>query len=150
MFTSILDQPFVDLYQFSYPKFGPTWIVQVKDNNKQQPSHSHLKVLIYNNLDGVDGKLYRGEVILALRLMAAQLRRLRFIKHLVAPVLLFSFMGPQHARIIEAFFTGTTLVLRPSRLYDFREKDQAAFRHFAQWYFGKPIGDTMALPESSD
>lgn len=114
MFTSILDQPFVDLYQFSYPEFGPTWIVQVKDN-KQQPSHSHLKAMIYNNLDGTDGQLHRGEVILALRLMAAQLRRLRFIKHSVAPVCTYpSILLFRKDHIQELTFKSTRFSYSPS------------------------------------
>jgi len=37
-------------------------------------------------------------------------------------------MGPQHGRIIEAYFTGKSLVVRPIRLYDFRKKDADAFK----------------------
>ena len=85
MSTSTTDQPFVDLYQFSYPEFGPTWVVQAKDSKQQLP-HAHLKALIYNNMNGVEGQLLRGEILIALRLMNGQLKRARFIKHFAAPV----------------------------------------------------------------
>ncbi|KAH8427082.1 uncharacterized protein LDX57_004800 [Aspergillus melleus] len=54
----------------------------------------------------------------------------------------FSFMGPQHARVIEAYMDGRTLVVRPTKLYDLRTKDAAAFKSFAQWYYGKPRAPT--------
>lgn len=50
----------------------------------------------------------------------------------------FSFMGPQHARVIEAYMDGHTVVVRPTKLYDLRTKDEAAFKTLVQWYLGKP------------
>lgn len=74
-------------------------------------------------MNGTDNKILRGEVMVVLRLMIAQLRRVRYIEQLTAPVkltdtlgpssaadsvstkvLLFSFMGPQQARLVEAYF----------------------------------------------
>ena len=54
----------------------------------------------------------------------------------------FSFVGPQHARVIEAYMVDHTVVVRPTKLYDLRTKDVAAFKTFAQWYFGKPRAPT--------
>lgn len=56
-------------------------------------------------------------------------------------VLIFSLMGVQ-ARVIEAFFQGHKLVLRPTKMYDFSHGNHNAFETFAQWYIGKPIGIT--------
>ncbi|PWY77422.1 hypothetical protein BO70DRAFT_397708 [Aspergillus heteromorphus CBS 117.55] len=81
--------------------------------------------------------------MIALRLSIAQLRRAKFLEHMIAPILLFSYMGPQHARLIEAFFTGDALTVRATRLYDLRKKDEAVFKLLAQWYLGKPTGTTM-------
>lgn len=47
-------------------------------------------------------------------------------------------MGPQHARVIEAYMDGHTVVVRPTKLYDLRTKDEAAFKTLVQWYLGKP------------
>lgn len=58
----------------------------------------------------------------------------------------FSFMGPQHARIIEAYMEGHNVVVRPSKLYDLRTKDEAVFKMLVQWYFGKPRCSTLNLP----
>lgn len=56
--------------------------------------------------------------------------------------MVFSLVGPQHARVIEAYLEGHTLVVRPTKLYDLRTKDEATLKMFAQWYFGKPRAPT--------
>lgn len=53
-------------------------------------------------------------------------------------------MGPRHARIIEAYNEGHTVVIRPSKLFDLRPKNPEAFRALGQWYFAKPKGTTLA------
>lgn len=56
--------------------------------------------------------------------------------------MVFSLMGPQHARVIEAYLEGHTVVVRPTKLYDLRTKDVDTLKLFAQWYFGKPRAPT--------
>ncbi|KAB8219313.1 hypothetical protein BDV33DRAFT_231725 [Aspergillus novoparasiticus] len=72
--------------------------------------------------------------------------RTRFLDHMIAPVLLFSFMGPQHVRLVETYFDGRSVVARPSRLFDLRKKNEAAMKELGQWYFGKPVGNTKGCP----
>ncbi|KAE8406284.1 hypothetical protein BDV37DRAFT_62097 [Aspergillus pseudonomiae] len=126
-----------DLYRFEYPEFGINDIEQVTEG-----PYAHIKTTLYNNLSANDDHILQGELLPILRLMLAHLRRARFIDHMVVPVMAFSFMGPQHARVIEAYMEGHTVVVRPTRLYDLRTKDTAAFKTFAQWYFGKPRAPT--------
>lgn len=57
-------------------------------------------------------------------------------------VLLFSMMGTQHARILQAHFNGTELVIHRSTLYDFRHDDAALLELFAQWFLSSPVGET--------
>ncbi|KAE8311146.1 hypothetical protein BDV41DRAFT_566004 [Aspergillus transmontanensis] len=57
-------------------------------------------------------------------------------------VLVFSFMGPQRVRLVEAYFDGSSVVVRPPRLFDLRKKDEAVIKELGQWYFGEPIGNT--------
>ena len=54
-------------------------------------------------------------------------------------VLIFPLMGLQ-ARVIEAFFQDFKLVLRCTKIYDFSHGNHDAFKTFARWYMGKPIG----------
>ncbi|RAL15385.1 uncharacterized protein BO97DRAFT_338166, partial [Aspergillus homomorphus CBS 101889] len=108
--------------------------------------YSHIQAFMYHGIDGTDTTVLRGEVLIALRLINAQMRRSSFFKHLT--VLLFSFMGPQHARLLEAYFDGTSLVVRRTRLFDLRKKDQTVIKTIAQWHFAKLIEDTKKLWES--
>ncbi|RAK77370.1 uncharacterized protein BO72DRAFT_527565 [Aspergillus fijiensis CBS 313.89] len=73
-------------------------------------------------------------------------KRGREFPHMKAMVLLLSFLGPQHARVIEAYFDGSSVVMRPTRLFDLREKDETLIRTFAQWFLGEPTGETRVLP----
>ncbi|QKX56874.1 uncharacterized protein TRUGW13939_03981 [Talaromyces rugulosus] len=134
------DRPFVGMTKHKYPEYLAMFAYHIKG-----PSYPHVKAVIYNNLNGADGRILRGEAMIALELSGAQLRLSSFMGHMIAPVLLFSFMGPQHARLIEAYFDGTSLVMRPTNLFDFRTKDEAVLKTFAQWHFGGPKGDTTAL-----
>lgn len=51
-------------------------------------------------------------------------------------------MGLQRVRLVEAYFDGSSVVVRPSRLFDLRKKDEAVINQLGQWYFGEPIGNT--------
>lgn len=42
--------------------------------------------MIYNDLEGKDGRLLRGEIILALRIILAQARWRRLFGHMTVPV----------------------------------------------------------------
>ncbi|GKZ33997.1 hypothetical protein AbraIFM66950_004128 [Aspergillus brasiliensis] len=138
--VSTSDEPFRGLWQDQYPEFGTVRAEQVQDRSKP-----HMKGMLYNNLDSKDGELLRGEILAALGLAHTQMRRRRLYSHITAPVLLFSFMGPQHARVIEAYFNGAMFVMRTTRLFDLREKDEAVIKTFGQWYLGEPTGDTRHL-----
>ncbi|KAB8220908.1 hypothetical protein BDV33DRAFT_171119 [Aspergillus novoparasiticus] len=101
------------------------------------------EISTYNNVKATDQTILRGELLLILRLMFTQLRKRRFLKHMVAPVLIFSIVGPQHARIIEAIFDGSNLVLRTTKIFDLRYKNVQGLKDFAEYYLGPPIGDTV-------
>lgn len=79
--VSVGESPYVNLQRYEYPEFGTTWVEQV-----HKGPYSHGKMKIHNNLNADDGSILQGELLLVLRLMMAQLRRARFIDHMVAPV----------------------------------------------------------------
>ncbi|OJJ70952.1 hypothetical protein ASPBRDRAFT_127515, partial [Aspergillus brasiliensis CBS 101740] len=103
---------------------------------------------VCNNMNGTNTKVLRGEVMVTLRLMIAQMKFVRFVEQFTAPVLLFSFMGPQHARLIEAYFDGTSLTMRLTRLFDLRKMDADVIRTLGQWFLGRVTGDTTKLWEA--
>ncbi|CDM33203.1 unnamed protein product [Penicillium roqueforti FM164] len=88
-------------------------------------------------------KLCRGELLIILRLMICQFRMVRLLHHKVAPVLVASFMG-EHARMLESYFDGESLILRSSDLYHLSERKTTAevFEAFAMWFAGNPAGET--------
>ncbi|KAE8366514.1 hypothetical protein BDV27DRAFT_143596 [Aspergillus caelatus] len=120
-------------------------VVTIHASQVKEGPYPHVKALIYNNLNGADGTILGGEVMMALRLIIAQMRRARFIDQMTAPVP-FPFMGPQHVRLVEAYFNGSSPVVRPSRLFDLHKKNEAAIREFGRWYFGEPVGNTKKCP----
>ncbi|GKZ39890.1 hypothetical protein AbraIFM66950_001487 [Aspergillus brasiliensis] len=61
------------------------------------------------------------------------------------PVLLFSFVGPQHARIICASMVGDLLVAQISRLYSFEREEEAPLDLFLSWLFARPAASSEEL-----
>lgn len=55
---------------------------------------------------------------------------------------MFSFMGPQHARILHAHFDGEKLQVNYTPLYDFRTLDIPVLQLLARWYISTPVGNT--------
>ncbi|RFU33671.1 hypothetical protein B7463_g2673, partial [Scytalidium lignicola] len=61
--------------------------------------------------------------------------------HTHHPVLLFSFMGPQHARLLGGYFNGYHLVVNYSKLFDFTIRDDAQLQILARWARNHCLGD---------
>lgn len=59
-------------------------------------------------------------------------------------VMLLSFMGPRHGRILQALYDGAKLVVRKSKLFDLRSIDVDALKLFARWWYASPAGDTIS------
>jgi hypothetical protein len=47
---------------------------------------------------------------------------------------------------MESYFQDQTLVVRPTKMYDFSQANPAAFKTPVQWYMGKPTGNTTQTP----
>ncbi|KAJ5542600.1 hypothetical protein N7535_005022 [Penicillium sp. DV-2018c] len=107
----------------------------------EDPAYPHAKAIMFNNLIPTDSSILYGELISILRIMLTQLRMSKFLHQFVTPVLIFSLMGFQ-ARVIEAFFKDDKLVLRLTKFYDFSHGNRNAFKTFALWWLGNPVGTT--------
>ncbi|KAI9374573.1 hypothetical protein BJX61DRAFT_540697 [Aspergillus egyptiacus] len=55
------------------------------------------------------------------------------------PVLMLSFVGPQHGRLTYACMSGTDLIIRQSKLYSFIDAQSAPLRLFACALLSKPL-----------
>ncbi|KAJ5801759.1 uncharacterized protein N7518_003827, partial [Penicillium psychrosexuale] len=129
---------FKSLYKCDKPQFGVSWIMDIPG-----AAAPHIKVIAHSGLLVDDSKLCRGELLIILRLMICQFRMVRLLHHKVAPVLVASFMG-EHARMLESYFDGESLILRSSDLYHLSERKTTAevFEAFAMWFAGNPAGET--------
>jgi len=57
----------------------------------------------------------------------------------IFPVLMLSFLGPQHARVFYARMNGNELVIGQSKLYSFERKNDANIELFARLLLSTPI-----------
>lgn len=49
----------------------------------------------------------------------------------------------------EAYFNGQSLVVRPTKMYDFSHGNNEASKTFVRWLLGRPIGNTTDFSEAS-
>ncbi|KAH8805364.1 hypothetical protein F5884DRAFT_799094 [Xylogone sp. PMI_703] len=143
VYRDIVDYPFEMSLFNSSPEWQVVKLAHVDDN---QSPHL-LSVMIYDPR-GQDGKLLLGE-LLALTRLTTERWETDESKHSKAPILMFSFMGPQHGRILQAYYDGHRLVVNYTQIYDFRTKNVVGLQLFARWFLSKPTGDTKASPSAS-
>ncbi|KAJ9244240.1 hypothetical protein DTO169E5_1845 [Paecilomyces variotii] len=122
-------------------KCPPQWTVDAV-YHYHDTKFPHLKSMMISDVDGDNETLFRGELLALIRMIRGRLETKKFARSPVHPVLLFSMMGTQHARILQAHFNGTELVIHHSKLYDFRYEDAVLLELFAQWFISSPVGET--------
>ncbi|RAL00824.1 uncharacterized protein BO80DRAFT_356032 [Aspergillus ibericus CBS 121593] len=109
-------------------------------------NYPHFKAMVLSDAMG-DGRLLRGEIMTITDIMAARLRTKSLRPHIIAPMLVYSFMGLCHVRVLEADFDGEHLNIRVSKLYDFTKKNTDAVQLLARYWFGGARGQTkMKFP----
>ena len=75
--------PYKTITQHDQPNFGAYHLTDIPGEK-----FPHTKAIIYNNLEGNDQVIARGELLIILRMMLGQLKKRRFIQHMIAPVIL--------------------------------------------------------------
>lgn len=90
MMVSVGDYtPYKSVYGYEKPEFGTFHLTDIRGGE-----FPHSKAVIYNGLEGKNQHLLRGELLILLRIMLGQMRKRRFLHHMVAPVLsLFRFLN---------------------------------------------------------
>lgn len=58
-------------------------------------------------------------------------------------------MGPQHGRILQAYFDGEELVIYKSVLYDFTRRKNAPVNLFIQHLANTAVGEIKSFPTAS-
>ncbi|RAK96359.1 uncharacterized protein BO80DRAFT_392121 [Aspergillus ibericus CBS 121593] len=104
----------------------------------------HVKCLMESEATG-DNRLLRSEIVAIIQTMVARLNTKSLRPHIVAPVMLYSLVGPQHLRVLEAYFNGKNLIIGQTKLYDMRAKDMATIDLLTRWWLGFAKGETKSI-----
>ncbi|KAJ5962124.1 hypothetical protein N7501_007065 [Penicillium viridicatum] len=138
--------PYKDLYQDGGPAWGIPSFGAFRMMDSAGKEFPHLKAVMYNDLEADNNTCFRGELLISLRIMLGQLRKVRLVHHQIAPVLLISLAG-LHTRLLECYFDqkSKSLIVRSSDLYEFSNKKSIseAFTTLAEYFLGKPVGTTV-------
>ncbi|KAJ5177574.1 uncharacterized protein N7500_000273 [Penicillium coprophilum] len=121
-------------------------------------NYPHFKVVLESEVDR-DDRLLRGEIMTIADIMTARLKPQLPLEHTIAPVrppwwihnapltsqstLVFSFMGPRHARVLGADLDGEILHTRASKLYDFTQKNTDVVQLLTRYWLGGACGRTV-------
>ena len=101
----------------------------------------HVTQLACHNAKG-DDRLLVGEVGLIVKLLQARFSQEQFETIASVSVLMLSFMGEQHGRIIHGCCDGTNLTFHVSKLYSFKRKDDAPWELFIRLFLATPVRPT--------
>ncbi|KAJ5228034.1 hypothetical protein N7489_008742 [Penicillium chrysogenum] len=63
----------------------------------------------------------------------------------IHPVLVFSYMGGQQGRIIQALYDGKKMILQCSQLWNFGDEEKAPVELFVRYRLCEPVGGTYTL-----
>ena len=139
----------------------------VSSSNKKCP---HIMFSMKHDIKEQDS-LLRGEFLAIVAAIVTRLERLSFAQQLYIPVsevypsivlfiylfsltfskvLVLSFMGHLHGRILQAYYDGTSVVIRKTKLYHFLpENARDLLNLFVQQMANTPIGNTKGVPAVS-
>ncbi|KAE8321349.1 hypothetical protein BDV39DRAFT_185972 [Aspergillus sergii] len=120
---------------------GTDWItVDIWDRLDRR--FPHIKYTFISN-EYVDDELLSSELLLITRLMWQRRIRSMTLDHDINPILVFSVMGPQHVRILQAHFDGSALIILKSKLFDLRNRNDEATDLLGQWYCSDLVEKTL-------
>lgn len=128
---------------------GPVdWLSWGVGHVRDFPKRPHFLCLMATDINGENDKITRGELLCILRMQEKFYQVPFFKQHTIFPILLISFMGSRHARMLQAHYDGLKLVVRKTELYDFtRGRNVEALSLFSRWAASSGIGNTR--PEGS-
>ncbi|GLA75611.1 hypothetical protein AtubIFM55763_006892 [Aspergillus tubingensis] len=107
------------------------------------PGGPRMKCFLLESVDADDEQITRGEILCMCRIMITCLRSRKYSANKVSPVLLISFVGPRHARILLGHHDGTNLVIRQSKRFAFWEQNIPELKILLRWWCSSAVGDTI-------
>ncbi|RFU34261.1 hypothetical protein B7463_g2045, partial [Scytalidium lignicola] len=110
------------------------------DPDQQSP---HLMCQMIHDMNA-DGRLFRSELLIIIILIRSRIEFGEFDQYKVAPVLLYSFFGLQHARILHAYYDNDSheLIVARSQTFNFQLQNIPALQLFARWSLSHRVGNT--------
>ncbi|KAL3703204.1 hypothetical protein TMatcc_010393 [Talaromyces marneffei ATCC 18224] len=85
------------------------------------------------------------EIEVMVALMIVRLANGSFPSQNIVPVMLFSYTGHKRGRILQAYMSATSLVIRKSQFFDFSSRVDAHLDLFTRYMMGPLQGKTLIL-----
>ncbi|KAK3306146.1 uncharacterized protein B0T15DRAFT_567852 [Chaetomium strumarium] len=123
--------------------FHVSMVFLIQDPSADKP---HIGATVLDSTESGEQDALRSEVAAAIWLLKQQFRRGDFRQHHTLPALVFSFQHDQFGRITQFHFNGQSLMLRQSRLLNFRSDEPTTDAyHMLRWIANQPMGETRFL-----
>ncbi|KAJ0421369.1 hypothetical protein BJY00DRAFT_312276 [Aspergillus carlsbadensis] len=97
----------------------------------------HFKAAMWTGVDAIDQQPLRAEVVTILGIMAERHEAEELHAHTIIPVMLISFVGPGHARILLAHFDQGKLQIEMSSLLPIYTDDNTNMDTLIRWWAAK-------------
>ncbi|KAL3479604.1 hypothetical protein BJX99DRAFT_255329 [Aspergillus californicus] len=81
--------------------------------------------------------------------MNGRLKKRSLRPHVIAPVLLFSVIGQNHVRVMEAYSDEAKLVMRTTPLFDLQHASSDLLQTLTKWRFGGASAKPTTLDDNS-
>ncbi|CRG89828.1 hypothetical protein PISL3812_06867 [Talaromyces islandicus] len=95
--------------------------------------YPHVKMCMHHGNDKPVKYLLLGEFLTIVATICTRLIDPALQNHAIVPVMMFSFIAPQHGRLILSHFDGNTLFIRMSETLEFSSKDEEAWETFIRY-----------------
>lgn len=150
------------------PPTGRCWGIRLflEPQSRNSAPLPHVAAVAYQPMNARDGSILGGELVAILSIMHSRVKEPKVESEEVMeglsdmneqeledlskkspafpdeqkfPVLLVSFVGPQHARLLCASLNTNLLVIHLSKLYSFEREQDAPLDLFMSWLFARPV-----------
>ncbi|MCJ1462255.1 hypothetical protein MMC07_000855 [Pseudocyphellaria aurata] len=106
--------------------------------NHHQP---HIACVLIDGASADGDRLRRSELYCIVEYMMRSMKLDELDQFMVNPVFVYS-ISVRHARILEAHFDGSHLVVRTSQYLNFEEKNEENLKLYLRWMLSQPTGPT--------
>ncbi|KAJ5594921.1 uncharacterized protein N7459_001129 [Penicillium hispanicum] len=128
---------------------GPHWEIKcfLEDNDEISPMpHAILSTVAHVPANYADQNLTLHEIRAIVNVMLIRTSHRPFSSHPVHPVLILSYTGQKHGRIIQASLDGDNFVIQYSQLWSFLDDDTAPVELFVRYNISQLVGMGSPFP----